>query len=70
MGQRSRNRANPAEGGTSNGGFGMETVTRRFGLNEPPDRDERSVLIRDKVRHEAFPTGLPCSVTWALRLFG
>jgi len=42
--------------------FWNGVVNERIGLNEPPDRIERSVLTRDKVRHEAFPTGLPCSV--------
>jgi hypothetical protein len=41
------------------------------GLPEPACGPGRTpVLIRLKVRLEAFPTGLLCSVTRSLRLFG
>jgi hypothetical protein len=46
----------------SNGGFSIEWGTGRFHLNLPPGAERRLVLIRKKVRHEAFPNGMPRSV--------
>ena len=48
----------------SNGGVRIEEETRRFHLNGLQDRDEKPVLTCPTVRHEAFRSGLPKSVTW------